>query len=366
MKKLEVDCMPPGWKKTVLPKYEQYFRGDSNFLQHQQKTRWMIKTGEQPDRSHFTLIVPVHNEQHALPGFLTTLALSDIPPEVRMRVILITNACTDSSSSIVNSFVESMNQTGNGVVKPARYVHLDIPTPGKANALTIGNKMCVERGDKIAMCIDSDVLVEPDAIRNLYARANEVIDDQPEGTVLVNGLPIYISRPSAIRSLYRRIRPTQDKRFQKASPAYGCAMAWSSQWIESIGGIPPVANEDYAMSVVARFQHHKIDYAFDANVWQYTPNSPRDIFENMARMARCVMQIKNRYPEAGFILRHDRTDPDFIQRVFPFLNYIMKRPLGTPIFIARALLNEAAIVKGKMDYRRNPANQSWVQIKSTK
>lgn len=362
---LEAGKIPPGWTESVVPKYIEYFEAiNKEQLRFQQIQRWADKTGEHPATSSFTVIVPIHNEEHALPGFLTTLRLSDVPNIVKMQVVFVTNACTDNSSLIIQSFLKAMDESKDSA--RIEYVHLDIPTPGKANALTIGNKMAVEEGNKVAICVDSDVLLEPDAIRNLYARASQSIDKEPDGTVLVNGVPKHVARPSKIRSFWRKIRPPVEEEFYGLGPAQGMCMAWSTQWITELGGIPPVANEDYAMSVVARLQGYKIGYALDAHVWQYTASTPRDILETTARMTRCVMQIRSLYPGAEAVLRQDHNFPSMTEMWFRYLGYSKKRPFGFPIFVLRALLDEAGIIKGKIDFKKNPTNQSWVRIKSTK
>lgn len=362
---------PRAWLRASLPKLKAQLNmasSDHNADQNlalvleQQASRWEDQTGEKPADSHFTIVVPIHNEQHALPSFLGTLQLSDIPPQVNMQVVFVTNACRDASAQIIEEFLAQVSATN---VSNFTYRYIDTATPGKANALTHGNELALARGDKIAMCFDADVYLEPDAIRLLYAKAHQTIKDD-SNTVVVSGVPNQTAQSlSLLREYWRKIRPPISPK-GRLSPIYGMSMAWNTGWIEEIGGVPAQANEDYAMSVEARLKGCKVDWAEDSHVWQYRPTNLRDLFEEQARMARCVRQVINRSPEAKEITEKDGYSFSLAAAFSPYLKNMKERPLFTPFFILRGLLRWAAFMKGTWDYYKDPNNQSWVPIKSTK
>src|SRR5215469_2099572 len=73
-----------------------------------QQRRWEEEVGIKPEDSHFTLIVPIYNEEKSLPSFLRTLLLSDIPSSVHANIVFITNVCNDSSSALIDEFLSTV------------------------------------------------------------------------------------------------------------------------------------------------------------------------------------------------------------------------------------------------------------------
>src|SRR2546430_10582906 len=57
---------------------------------HRQERRWEEEVGVKPADSHFTLIIPIYNEEDSLPSFLGTLMLADIPSSLDMNIVFIT------------------------------------------------------------------------------------------------------------------------------------------------------------------------------------------------------------------------------------------------------------------------------------
>src|SRR5207248_1521150 len=163
---------------------------NSHALKRQEK-RWEGEAAIKPEDSHFTLIVPIYNEENSLPSFLRTLMLSDVPSSVNVKIVFVTNACNDSSISLINDFFsilgktecksldekfkdQSLNMNYQTIkLNCITFMHLDTRTPGKANALGIGNTIACESGHAIAMCVDANNYLEPDAIRVMFAHAHK-------------------------------------------------------------------------------------------------------------------------------------------------------------------------------------------------
>ena len=68
-----------------------FVQREIEFALERQERRWEDEVGIKPADSHFTLIVPIYNEEEALPSFLNSLLLSDIPASINMNMIFITN-----------------------------------------------------------------------------------------------------------------------------------------------------------------------------------------------------------------------------------------------------------------------------------
>src|SRR5579864_7186635 len=106
---------PAGWKRASLPKLpvstrqvllenaldQESIRGMTwsqrgeflhPFIQGRQERQWEEETHVSPEDSIFTLIVPIHNEEHSLESFLGTLMLSNVPCTVYMQIVFVTNA----------------------------------------------------------------------------------------------------------------------------------------------------------------------------------------------------------------------------------------------------------------------------------
>ena len=96
---------PHGWIESVLSDSTSV---TSPSTVNARAIRWEQITGVKPQNSAFTLIIPIHNEQRFLPSFLEAMKSVNIPPSA--RVVFVTNACSDKSVGIVNSFLDFESQ----------------------------------------------------------------------------------------------------------------------------------------------------------------------------------------------------------------------------------------------------------------
>jgi cellulose synthase/poly-beta-1,6-N-acetylglucosamine synthase-like glycosyltransferase len=356
---------------------------------HQQERRWEEEVGVKPADSHFTLIVPIYNEEDSLPSFLGTLMLADIPSSLDMNIVFVTNACSDASCTLIREFLSLLGEVESRPLPDAyrdknlhatctvvrqgglSFIHVDTQTVGKANALHIGNCIARQCGHVIAMSLDANNYLEPDALRVLFACAHASFRSklQIHDTVLLSGIYKNVMKTSKLKSLLDRVSGMRLHLIEVGSVVTGCVMAWNTVWMESIGGPPEVALEDYAMGVLARAHDYKIAQASGAIVWGYNANDLKGLLDTRARYVRGILQLlklADRDPSILSIVEQEA----FYMKEFPGrLKYLLQRskesPLNFPKYVATFCLWECALYRGKRAYKRNPTNPSWKKIAST-
>lgn len=310
-----LDRIPHGWLDASLPKFNAALgtrlTSEANILA--QENRWREITDISAEDTHFTIIVPIRNEGILLQSMLGTLALSDIPTRAEVTYIFVTNNCTDSGESdrIVGNFMQKLGTVSiknvgdilseDGYSDPklnpeyrrvkvdnTEYIHLNTETAGKANVLNLANAIAQIRGP-IAMCIDADTFVEPDAIPRLYKHAYDAFVMSPESqTAIVHGK--YRSEnikegdwPDKLRSYYDSGLTPKDLLpiiRNKPFPVRGAFWAWNPKTMLELGGIPNVAVEDGAFWMIAKNRGKRIKEVEDANLWGFLDCS----FEARRRM----------------------------------------------------------------------------------
>lgn len=404
---------PRSWKRASLPKLKtsaqevvSAIAGDresipgmswsqrnmylDGLVSQKQEKRWEEETGVEPDKSYLTLIVPIHNEERSLPSLLGTLMLSDVPAAVNMQVIFVTNACVDASEEILRTFLSSLGaiEKREAIGKHSdqgmehfcavvennhiKYIHVNTLTAGKANALGIGNIIARQSGHIIAMSIDANNFIEPDAIRVMFTHASRHFRSvlQPNDTVLLSGVGKESVKASRLESLLTRISFVRRHLVEVGGGVVnGWMMAWNTAWMNSLGGPPAVALEDYALGVLARSQGFKIEQAAGVNVWGYVVNDFKGLLDTRARYVRGKRQIYDYVNYDPAVVALIESEAFYMNKFRSRIGYVLRRAMCDPLhivrYIATFLLWEYAIWKGMRDYRRNPKNQSWEKISAT-
>jgi cellulose synthase/poly-beta-1,6-N-acetylglucosamine synthase-like glycosyltransferase len=356
----------------------------------EQERRWEEQTGIAPADAHFTLMVPIYNEEPSLPSFLATLMLVDLPASAHVNILLITNACTDASVALIQEFFSRLGPVQerqlSGVYHDQRlqktcqmvrqghlnFIHVHTETPGKANALAVGNQIAREDGHTIAISIDANNYVEPDAVRILFAHARQLFSDHLKtgDTVLISGDSKIERRASPLARFFRRTDNIKEHFLDMSDEngVTGCLMAWNTVWMERIGGPPRVALEDYAMGILARGHHYAIKCVKEASIWIYETNTIQGMLETKARYFRGMLQLLALAddPAMKTLIQKDAYfTRDFSARWQYLLRRIQSRPWHLPRYVAAFLVWECALRKGKREYRKDPANYSWKKISST-
>lgn len=355
------------------------------------RNRWKEKTGLEPQDSRFTVIVPIHNEERFLPAALGAIARSDIPSSAHVNFVFVTNNCTDSSSQIVDQFMNTFGKVGKNTFLPGdinelkdlgldaeyssttygnmTFTRLNTSTASKANALNLGNYLAVQKGDKIAVSVDANNFVEPDAVASLFGTAYESIIRNPDGTAVLCADDIHEMVNPQTRRLKEHIRKySKVKQTDSQVIVSGWMMAWDTEFVKKSGGVPHTATEDYALGVLARVNNRKITRDINARIWGYESASLRDHYSQMARFARGKFQLIAQGGEVGEIVRTD--DPYFMgdisDRLRTIGNRIKLNPIRAPYLGVKFVVWEATLAKARRDFEKDPRYSSWEPIASTK
>jgi cellulose synthase/poly-beta-1,6-N-acetylglucosamine synthase-like glycosyltransferase len=404
---------PQGWKRASLPKLNaqsgavlsenishsenllampwsqkhDYLNGLALLLQAK---AWEEATGVPAETSAFTLIVPIHNEENSLPSFLSTLMLSNIPATAHIQMIFVTNACSDRSVEILKTFFsmlgevelqdvaaslhdQQMDQYCSVVQRDhQRYVHINTARAGKAHALGLGNQLARQRDHLIAMSIDANNFIEPDALCTLFSHAYRAFRATPEiqDTVLFSGVGREAQKRSRHESVFGKTDDSQPHLVQVGTGVVnGWMMAWNTIWMESIGGPPEVALEDYALGVIARASGFKIEQATSVKVWGYVINDFKGLIDTRARYVRGKRQIFEYVKHDPAILSIIENEAFYMKKFILRFKYVLSKALVDPRrsakYAATFVLWEYAIWKGMRAYKQNPTNQSWEKIEAT-
>jgi cellulose synthase/poly-beta-1,6-N-acetylglucosamine synthase-like glycosyltransferase len=365
--------------------------------------RWKAKTGLEPQDSHFTLIVPIRNEQALLRDSLAALSASDIPRDVHMQVILATNACTDGSAGIVEGFMDQLGEVQTGtfgdrltafddegltdayhVVQPRNsnitFMHIDTSTAGKANVLNIGNKMAREKNHDILICSDSDAFPEPDAVPYLFGDAHREIVEEHGALVLSANQKFSVSRTSRYRKIKQKLRggiglqegsEVDENKIQRGYVS-GALMAWDTKFVEGISGIPEVVKEDYALGIAAlKVKEGGTKRVKEARVWHFKSTKLRDTIRERARSVQGMRQIMETGDyEEGIILEDRPIMNPLAERIAFYRSSIRPQDRGSlvaPMALGKMLfINEIARVQGNWAYRKNPKATTWNSTRSTR
>jgi cellulose synthase/poly-beta-1,6-N-acetylglucosamine synthase-like glycosyltransferase len=355
-----------------------------------QERRWKETTEVEADDSHFTLVVPVYNEEQSLPSFFSTLMLADIPSSVDATIIFITNACSDASGTLIERFLASQGTVESGLLQGEfvdphvnphykmvklgnmMFMHIDTKTAGKGHALRTGNSIARLCGHTIALCIDANDYIEPDAIRLLFRAAHNAFCDKPapHDVVIFSGTGYGERRASHFKKFMDAIEARQRHLIDDRSGfILGCLMAWNTEWLHSMGAPLGIALEDYAMGVLARAQHYNIGQVEEAKIWSYDANAFHDLLETRTRYVRGMLQLLHSMHYTSDTVKIVRQDSFYMRtwqgRLLHLLRRSQQNILSFPRYLATFIVWEYAIRRGRRDFRRDPHNPTWKKIAST-
>ena len=380
---------PSGWHAAHSEFWKKYA---SREFEEGTNARWKEATGVAPEESHFTLMIPIHNEEKYLPDALGALIVSDVPSTVNMNVLFVTNASTDASALTIRKFMEGIGEVHEGIfdlglldvledeglnpqfattrVGNTTFTHIDTQTAGKANAMNIGNILALENEHTIAMSVDANNFLEPESIKYMFADAHSTIIDQPDGTAIIAGNDKSIMLPTKTDRIKQMIRRGgRGMGMRSESKLNGWFNAWDTSFVEEIGGIPRVAAEDYALGVAVRRNGRSFHIAQDAGVWGYEANTMRDRIDMYARSVRGKLQIldQNDDPEIERIVLEDADLMKPLRdRVKNLAGDMKANKKNAPFLAVKFLMLERGRQRGIKDFHADPKNHSWESIGSTK
>lgn len=376
---------PEHWLESALPQLELKLppRKDldtstdsiEKALGKIQTARWEKETGVPCDQTHFTVVIPIHNEARALPSHLATLMHSDIPDTVDAQFLFIVNGSTDKSRMIVEQFLHRIGNPEEDEVHSQRdpklkpkvlfvrrnrvvFTLLETPTASKANALNIGNEFAVGAGHNIAISIDSDQFVEANSIRQLYSESNQLFTNEPGKFVFADG--IVKQQPPKVVDFQDNIVAINGQMF-----------AWKPSWVKEADGFPLLLNEDYAAGFQAVTHGHGI-YHGESTVWGHSPSTRADKYRLQVRITHGALQLlasldKGQVWEKSILANDYYLLRPFIDRMRYYMQVASWKTLpGVFKIIRRTIYNELSLIDAKIRFYRNPKAKTWKPTNSTK
>lgn len=385
---------PDGWLRASLPKLEAITRtilrssceAGISFEEAKEKVLkndWFSVTGKDPSETCFTIIIPVHNEARTLPSFLGALLTSSIPDMADIQVVFVVNASTDQSAVLIRDRLAHLHQpvtkevlppsaydphrSGTAFlvsVKGLRFLVVETLTPGKANALNVGNEIALSRGHDIAMNIDANNWVEPDSISLLFRDAwKYILSNTSSKVVIVNANEYYAKTRTQF--------PVSAEAKVLKAEVTGWMFAWSTKWISENNGFSRCAIEDYAAGLMALAQGRQIECS-SAPVWGFAAFGTSDEGKQNVRYLYGCMQLARQFQRdlvATQILLGDFPD---LMPVFQRLEYHIgirsnsNKILGLIKGVYQWLRREVLIFRAWRKFNKDPLGQTWEPINSTK
>jgi len=384
---------PEEWVEYNLPRIRDINSPSiSPETEQRQEERWAETTGEHPSDSHFSIIIPIRNEAEFLSSALGSIMMSDIPAKSRVNIFLITNNCTDEGMTKyeINKFLCRINDepaqqyrlegdfkdpnVKMGASKATlpnsniSFHHIDTDTPGKANALTIGNTLARNLGDRVVIGLDANTFPDIEAIPQLYGTARKKIADRKTSdtkTSIVSGNFTDVYNGKRINGLSpRELLPSY---FPQTEPIVvtGAAMAWDSDFMHSIGGIPETKMEDFSMGVIAEHMGGEVIRS-DATTWRISPRTLDDRIDQLTRYRVGALQLITLFPDVKDLVESRMF---FMKSWKEMLEILQKHISDNSLESHKSVVIDAwqeIIMRSDMEFSNNPTDHHWEGIKGTK
>ena len=235
------------------------------------------------DRPLVSILIPAYNEHDTIRGAVESVAQLKYWP---FEVILIDDKSADDTLAIMHQLKRKyQNQF------PIRI----IPVPknsGKANALNQGLK--VARG-KYIMGIDSDSIVDPDALSRMVRKLN-----QSPKIGAVAGKPVVRNRTTILGRLQLLeyigvidiIKKAEALLTGKINTVSGVIVGFRKAALKSVHGWNPnVMTEDIDITWRMYRHHWQVKYCPSVVCWILVPEKLGDLFRQRKRWARGGMEV---------------------------------------------------------------------------
>jgi glycosyltransferase involved in cell wall biosynthesis len=377
---------PTGWLPEVLPKildttpspHELFPGGDPAELQ---RARWTARTGIAPEDSHFTVILPVYNEEKEIVSSFGSVMMSDIPADVDAQFVWVVNNATDRSyEKLLYEFqrigvitaepVYSDLDVNLGSIAPSvrkgnvKFLLLRTGTAGKANAINVGNEFALRAGHRVAINVDSDCYLEPDAIQTIFHEASITLIGND--TALIDG---YLQRELKGNAKKAGVISAHGSLNDRYVSLNGPLFAWSPPWLRQIGGIKESLVEDYGLGLEAYLQHQSVHHG-NSRIWANYPDGKKDEFQRQVRQFTGLLQLKRIFdnPEARDVLYHDFRSLRKAAERMQMYQRILKQEKGLMGRLNRIkwfAFHEFVRLAGFVEYSRQPKAKTWKKIRGT-
>lgn len=159
---------------------------DAQGMERFKQRRWEEISGQKPEVSRVTILMPVRNEARALPfikGALSTMILpGGLGP--KSRLLIVTNHCSDESPEMAREIIYEQGDAkeeqllGLNALTSERgglkFTHIDYHQKGKASALTLGARIAIADNSGVLINIDANTFPAPESIAHIYGHAEDL------------------------------------------------------------------------------------------------------------------------------------------------------------------------------------------------
>lgn len=242
-----------------------------------------------PDRGYrpkVSVIVPVYNEEKGIAGTIDSILNSDYP-KAQLELVVIDDKSKDGSLEIIRS-----------KAKDDKFVVLmHEKNMGKRHAMATGIKNCT---GEILVCVDSDTIVKPDAIRLLV----QPLSDNDVYCVCGNG--IVANAKNTLTRFQRvwyadsfRIRKGTESKFGMVICCSGVLAAYRKAKVEAILdkwlnetflGYEVVSGDDRQLTNLMMKAGGKSVYQDNARAYTFVPETSKKFFVQQLRWGRSTFR----------------------------------------------------------------------------
>lgn len=354
---------------------------------------WTEITGVEANDSKFTIIIPIHDEAKFLPSVLSSFKGLLLPSGGNINVVFVTNNCSDNSQFIVEDFLRNISSAEHREIETTslnpsvreidrnattvesitdnrgiKFSYINTSTPGKANALNIGNKIALDSRHKIGICLDANTFPESTAIARLYGETYSGTIKHPDGTAIVSGK--YLDHESGEEENYygmspRHLLPSYISAFDCV--VIGALSAWDTNFLASMGGVPSVKSDDFVMGIMALAEGRYVRNVSTAGTWRYISPTLEGRIKMLTRYVTGALQIAALNPKYRQIVNKGMFfmggETQLVRELTRWADGDTQRLQALPMIIR---LWKKIIKQGKLDFNQNPSDPTWEAIPGTK
>jgi cellulose synthase/poly-beta-1,6-N-acetylglucosamine synthase-like glycosyltransferase/peptidoglycan/xylan/chitin deacetylase (PgdA/CDA1 family)/spore germination protein YaaH len=274
-----------------------------------------------PDRSVMpnpapavTVLIPAHNEESVIVQTVNSVLASDVKG---LRVIVVNDGSIDNTGQLLDSHF--------GQDVRVHIIHQ--VNRGKAAALS---RAMTEADTDIAVTIDADTEVEPDAISKLLRHFSDPTVGAVAGNVKVGNRSRWLTRWQALEYI------TSQNMEKRAFDLLNCITvvpgalgAWRKKAIELAGGITAdTVAEDADLTIAIRRLGWRVSYDEEAIAWTEAPETPGMLIRQRFRWTFGTLQSFWKHSDTLFRPKYGTLGWIALPNIFVFQ---LALPLISPI-----------------------------------
>ena len=242
-----------------------------------------------------SVLIPAKNEEVGIEKTIQSVIDSKYP---NLEIIVINDGSTDQTHEVVNAFIVRMRVAEIKTNLEVKYIL--IPNSGKARALNSGLAMAQS---EIIVTIDSDCIMDPDAIKNLVKFFDNSRVASVAGNVIIGNRSNPIGLIQQLEYLYGFYFKRADSLLNAVYIVGGAAAAYRREVVVKLGGFDEnTITEDIELSTRLQYHGHLVRYAADAIVYTEGPSEVMGLCRQRLRWKFGRLQTFYKYRDLFFSL----------------------------------------------------------------